>query len=165
MGSILEPSWRQLDIAIIGGGIGGLAAAIALRRAGHQVSIYETTDLVGDSGASVTCAANGSRWLHEWGVNVDQSDAVVVRKLISRDWKTGEPLSVYSLADYEERWGHKHFLFERRRMHSMLKDSALGEGEGLPAKLFVNHKASILEDSIEVVSLAAYSSCVSLESG
>ncbi|KJZ70178.1 hypothetical protein HIM_10438 [Hirsutella minnesotensis 3608] len=145
MGSIPETSWKQLDVGIIGGGIGGMSAAIALRRAGHRVSIYDGADLVGQVGASVSCAANGTRWLHEWDVDMEKGDGVILRKLISRDWTSGEPLSVYSLDDYEERWGHAHYMFERRYMHSMLKDSALGEGKGLPAKLFVNHKCKNID--------------------
>lgn len=52
-------NWRSLDIAVIGGGIGGLAASIALRRAGHSVTIYERADFAGEVGASISCAANG----------------------------------------------------------------------------------------------------------
>jgi hypothetical protein len=33
-------------------------------------------------------------------------DPVVLKKLINRDWHTGEPVSVYDLDDYEERWGY-----------------------------------------------------------
>jgi len=98
--------WRQLDIAVIGGGIGGLAAAVSLRRAGHKVTIYERADFAGEVGASISCAANGTRWLVEWGVDIAKGDPVLLRKLINRDWKTGEPVSVYDLADYEEKWGY-----------------------------------------------------------
>lgn len=102
-----EPaSWQPLSIAIVGGGIGGLAAGISLRRAGHRVTIYERADFAGEVGASISCAANGTRWLHEWGVNVEMGDPVILRKLINRDWETGEPMNVYDLADYEEKWGH-----------------------------------------------------------
>lgn len=51
--------WRKLDIGVIGGGIGGISVAIALRRAGHEVTIYERNDYAGEVGASVSCAANG----------------------------------------------------------------------------------------------------------
>jgi salicylate hydroxylase len=98
--------WRSLDIAVVGGGIGGLAATISLRRAGHRVTIYERADFVGEVGASISCAANGTRWLYEWEVDVAKGDGVILTKLINRDWKTGEPVNVYDLADYEEKWGY-----------------------------------------------------------
>lgn len=145
MGSQDASAWRELDVGVIGGGIGGLCAAIALRRAGHRVTIYERADFAGEVGASVSCAANGTRWLHEWDVDVTKGDPVVLKSLINRDWRTGEPVSIYSLHDYEERWGYVYNMFHRQYMHSMLKDCALqSEGEGYPARLVVNHKVSQL---------------------
>ena len=139
MGSI-EIGWRRLSVGVIGGGIGGLSTAIALRRAGHQVTIYERNDFAGEAGASVSCAANGTRWLHKWGVDVQKGDPVVLKKLINRDWKTGEPVSVYDLDDYEERWGYVYNMFHRQYMHKMLMDTALQEeGDGTPVQLLVNH--------------------------
>lgn len=132
--------WTRLNVAVIGGGIGGLSAAIAMRRAGHDVTIYERRDFAGEVGASVSCAANGTRWLHVWDVDVAKGDPVVLRSLINRDWKTGEPVSVYSLDDYEQRWGYVYNMFHRQMMHAMLKECALQEsGAGTPAKLLVNH--------------------------
>ncbi|CAH0014981.1 unnamed protein product [Clonostachys rhizophaga] len=144
-------SWRPLSVGVVGGGIGGMSVAIALRRAGHEVTIYERSDYAGEVGASVSCAANGTRWLHEWNVDVAKGDPVVLKKLINRDWKTGEPVSVYDLADYEERWGYVYNMFHRQYMHSMLKDSAMGEGDGQPAKLLVNHKCHDIDLSTNII--------------
>lgn len=133
-------SWRRLSVGVVGGGIGGMSVAIALRRAGHDVIIYERNDFAGQVGASVSCAANGTRWLLEWGVDIEKGDPVVLRKLINHDWKSGAPMSVYSLDDYEERWGYVYYMFHRQDMHKMLKDCALQEsGLGSPVKLLVNH--------------------------
>ncbi|KAK0661273.1 6-hydroxynicotinate 3-monooxygenase [Lasiodiplodia hormozganensis] len=146
MGSLAAGGWRKLDVGVVGGGIGGMSVAIALRRAGHKVTIYERNDFAGEVGASVSCAANGTRWLHEWEVDVEKGDPVVLKKLINRDWKTGEPVSVYDLDDYEERWGYVYNMFHRQYMHAMLKDSAMGdEGKGEPAKLFVHHKCKNID--------------------
>lgn len=130
-------------MGVVGGGIGGMSVAIALRRAGHEVTIYEKSDFAGEVGASVSCAANGTRWLHEWGVDVAKGDPVVLKKLINRDWKTGEPVSVYDLDDYEKRWGYVYNMFHRQYMHAMLKESAMGDGDGIPARLMVNHRVSV----------------------
>lgn len=101
MGSHPASQWRQLSVAVVGGGIGGMSTAISLRRAGHDVAIYERNDFAGEVGASVSCAANLTRWLHEWGVDIEKGDPVVLRKLINRDWKKGEPISIYTLDGYE----------------------------------------------------------------
>lgn len=120
-----------------------MSVAIALRRAGHKVTIYEKHDFAGEVGASVSCAANGTRWLHEWGVDVEKGDPVVLKKLINRDWHTGEPVSTFDLDDYEEKWGYVYNMFHRQYMHRMLKDCAMQEeGEGIPVKLLVNHAVS-----------------------
>jgi salicylate hydroxylase len=140
----MTQGWRQLDVGVLGGGIGGMSVAIALRRAGHRVTIYEKHDFAGEVGASVSCAANGTRWLHEWGVDVEKGDPVVLKKLINRDWHTGEPVSTFDLDDYEEKWGYVYNMFHRQYMHRMLKDCAMQEkGEGIPVKLLVNHAVSV----------------------
>ncbi|KAM0477786.1 hypothetical protein ACHAPX_005551 [Trichoderma viride] len=146
MKSEIPSGWRRLNVGVVGGGIGGMSVAIALRRAGHEVTIYEKHDFAGEVGASVSCAANGTRWLHEWGVDIAKGDPVVLKKLINRDWKTGEPVSVYDLDDYEKRWGYVYNMFHRQYMHAMLKDSALGEeGKGTPAKMEVNHQCQEID--------------------
>lgn len=145
-----------MSVAIVGGGIGGMSTAIALRRAGHDVTIYERNDFAGEAGASVSCAANGTRWLHEWGVDVAKGDPVILKKLINRDWKTGEPVSVYDLDDYEEKWGYVYNMFHRQYMHKMLMECALQEeGEGAPVKLLVNHsvRSRLLRDSRHVYAM------------
>jgi salicylate hydroxylase len=153
MGSI-STGWRKLNVGVIGGGIGGISVAIALRRAGHNVTIYEKADFAGEVGASVSCAANGTRWLHEWEVDIEKGDPVILRKLINRDWKTGEPVSVYDLEDYGERWGYVYNMFHRQFMHKMLKDAALQEqGKGTPAKLVLNHPVSIFPRLLATLSL------------
>jgi salicylate hydroxylase len=116
-----QPKWRPLNVGIIGGGLGGLASATALRRQGHIVTIYERADFAGEVGASISCAANGTRWLEEWGVNIEMGDPVVIRQLISRDWKTGEPVSVYDLANYKEKWGYVSQRFTKRVPEAILR--------------------------------------------
>lgn len=65
-----------LQVAIIGAGLGGLGAAVALRRQGHCVTVYERYDFAGEVGASLSAASNGSRFLEEWGVDVKAAKPV-----------------------------------------------------------------------------------------
>jgi len=145
-------AWRPLNIAIAGGGIGGLSAGIALRRDGHDVTIYERADFAGEVGASISCAANGMKWLCEWGVDIPKGDPVELRQLINRDWKTGEPVSVVDLSDYEEKWGYPYNMFHRQYMHAMLLECALDEaGPGRPVQLVVNHKCQNIDTATGLI--------------
>ncbi|MET9958047.1 FAD-dependent monooxygenase [Streptomyces sp. NPDC006326] len=53
---------------VIGGGIGGLAAAIALHRTGWQVTVVERSAVLEDAGAGISLAANGIRALEALGL-------------------------------------------------------------------------------------------------
>lgn len=57
-----------LRIAIVGVGIGGLSAALALRAAGHDVLAYEQASALGEVGAGVGVAPNGMRMLERLGL-------------------------------------------------------------------------------------------------
>ncbi|WP_033333595.1 FAD-dependent monooxygenase [Streptomyces novaecaesareae] len=53
---------------VVGGGIGGLAAAIGLRLAGWEVTVVERAAVLDDAGAGISLAANGMRALAALGV-------------------------------------------------------------------------------------------------
>src|SRR5580658_5669752 len=57
-------------VAIVGGGIGGLTAAIALSRAGVDVSVYEAAAELKEIGAGVALHSNAMRVLRAIGVEV-----------------------------------------------------------------------------------------------
>ncbi|ORY88242.1 hypothetical protein BCR35DRAFT_301762 [Leucosporidium creatinivorum] len=140
------PPFKQLKVAIVGGGLGGLSAAVALRRAGHLVSIYERRDFKLEVGASISCAANGTQWLREWGVDIASGRPIQLMKLVMREWKTGKILNQYSLDDYEKTWGNVYNMFHRVDMHTMLLETATQEeGEGTPCSVVVDHIAKELD--------------------
>jgi salicylate hydroxylase len=59
---------RKLRVAIIGGGIGGLSAAVALHEIGAQVRVYEQARQLGDVGAGVALQHNSQRVLDRLGI-------------------------------------------------------------------------------------------------
>jgi len=69
MQPIPSTSFVPLNVVIVGCGIGGLAAAIALQRHGHHVTVYERSHFATEVGASISVAANGTKFLDEWGVD------------------------------------------------------------------------------------------------
>ncbi|KAJ5995869.1 hypothetical protein N7481_002846 [Penicillium waksmanii] len=131
-----------LQIAVIGAGLGGLGAAVALRRQGHAVTVYERYDFAGEVGASLSAASNGSRFLEEWGVDVKAAKPVILKQLIMHSWSDGEVQSTYPLGDYKSKFGTDYNNFHRIDIHKELIKSAFEEpGEGPPCVLKVNHKA------------------------
>jgi salicylate hydroxylase len=82
----------SLDIAIAGGGIGGMAAAIALMRQGHRVTVYEQAAGWGRVGADVNLTPNVVKALDGLGGQVGayiRREGAQPTFRISRDWDTG----------------------------------------------------------------------------
>lgn len=59
---------RPVRVVVVGGGIGGLSAALALRAAGAEVTVYEQAAELGEVGAGVGLYRNSMRILHRLGV-------------------------------------------------------------------------------------------------
>ncbi|GAB1198268.1 hypothetical protein APSETT444_007582 [Aspergillus pseudonomiae] len=146
-----------LNVAVIGAGLGGLSAAVALRRQGHSVTVYERYDFAGEVGASLSAASNGSRFLEQWGVDVKAAKPVILKRLIMHDWSTGEVQSEYGLGDYKSKFGTSHKKkdynnFHRIDIHKELLKSAFEEpGEGPKCTLEVNHKATALDAEAGII--------------
>jgi salicylate hydroxylase len=86
------------QIAIIGGGIGGLATAVALTKAGFEAEVFEQASELRELGAGVQVAPNATRIL-EWlgvGSSVNRS-AVRPEAAIARRWEDHRVLSVNPL--------------------------------------------------------------------
>lgn len=81
-----------LDIGIVGGGVGGMAAAIALARAGHSVTVHEQAASWGRVGADINLTPNVVKALDGLGGAVGacvRRDGAQPTFRISRDWDTG----------------------------------------------------------------------------
>src|SRR5580698_1769145 len=59
---------KPLRVAVIGGGIGGITAALSLLRAGADVHVYERAKTLSEVGAGIQISPNASRILHRLGL-------------------------------------------------------------------------------------------------
>src|SRR5580698_8823625 len=95
------------SIAIIGGGIGGLSAALALLRRGIDVEVYEQAPELRELGAGVQVSANGTRVLHALGLKeaLEKVQVEPAGKAV-RLWNTGESWKMFDLGlESVERYG------------------------------------------------------------
>lgn len=74
-----------LDVAIIGGGIGGLAAAVALRHAGIDAHVFERTHVLAEVGGGILIREPSVRLLEAWGLEAFHERAVLIDLLEMRD--------------------------------------------------------------------------------
>jgi NADPH-dependent 2,4-dienoyl-CoA reductase/sulfur reductase-like enzyme len=59
-----EPQTSQISVAVIGGGIGGFAAALSMLRAGLDVHVYEQARELRETGAGIQVSPNATRILN-----------------------------------------------------------------------------------------------------
>ena len=92
-----------MTMGIVGAGIGGLAAAIALRQSGHEVVVFEQTRQFLRVGADINLTPNSVRALDGLGVgDALRETAARPTHRISRTWDTGEETSRLTMADAAE---------------------------------------------------------------
>ena len=103
------------SITIIGGGIGGLAAALSLLRAGFDVHVYEQVSGLREIGAGIVLTPNATRLLHRLGFR-DPLERLGVAPLAwrQRRWQDGRTLLVSSLASMTGPSGERLFYTSHR---------------------------------------------------
>ena len=139
-------------ILIAGGGIGGLAAALACTRAGTEVSLFERAAAFAEVGAGVQLSPNVVRVLHNWGLK-QALDAVVSvpPQLQIRSAVTGVELGVLRLGDtIQARYGAPYLTIQRSDLHHVLLAELMRRDQ---APLSLNSELASFSQSEEGVTL------------
>ncbi|MGW2302738.1 FAD-dependent monooxygenase [Streptomyces sp. NPDC001809] len=112
----------MLNIAVAGGGIGGLASALAVARAGHTAHVLERNAEFAELGAGIQLAPNAFRALRRLGVaGPVEKRAVRVDALRLLDADSGALLTEMALGDaYLRRFGDPYAVVQRGDLHSAL---------------------------------------------
>ncbi|KAK4445338.1 3-hydroxybenzoate 6-hydroxylase [Podospora aff. communis PSN243] len=135
-------SSQQPTAIIIGAGISGLSASIALRRAGFHVTIYEKSLFNNEIGAAISVPPNATRVLDRWGFDVHAHGAVPNE---ASRFATADDLKVLMYETYEdigEVMGARSWSFHRVDLHRGLRELAVGEeGVGTPVRIELGREA------------------------
>jgi len=124
----------DLDVVIVGGGIGGLTSAIALRRAGHRVRVFDQVRELRPVGAGISLWSNGVKVLNELGLGGPLAAMGGIMDRMAYADSTGEVLCDFSLSPLVESVGQRPYPVIRSDLQSLLLQAAGPENLVLGAR-------------------------------
>lgn len=123
-------------LLVAGGGIGGLAAALAARRAGWEARLFEQAEAFSEIGAGIQLGPNATRILREWEL-LDKGplDGCVARPgcLSVREASDGSELGRLRLDGFARRYGAPYVTVHRGDLQQALRGAAEAAGAVLGA--------------------------------
>ncbi|KAF2215310.1 hypothetical protein CERZMDRAFT_65622 [Cercospora zeae-maydis SCOH1-5] len=138
----MASSTRFLTIIIVGGGIAGLSAAIALRAANRQITILEQSRLHAEIGATISLQPNASRILNQqWRFSADE--LAVARGMIDHGFRiyNTEGTKVNEVTLKGGKYDAERMMYHRQDLHECLKAAATSTTRpGPPAAIKVSSK-------------------------
>ncbi|MQT15472.1 FAD-dependent urate hydroxylase HpxO [Segnochrobactrum spirostomi] len=118
-----------MKISVVGAGMGGLCAGLALRRLGHEVRVYERVREIRPVGAAISLWSNGVACLERLELG-DEIAAIGgdLRAMAYVDGLSGETMTAFSLDPLMQAVGHRAYPVSRADLQAMLI-SAFGRGD------------------------------------
>src|SRR5207245_1370055 len=129
-------------IAVIGGGLGGLTAAVALHQAGFDVHVYEQAPELTEVGGGINMGPNAARVLYRLGLG-ERLDREAVRPLSThqRRWQDGRTLQRAPLNPRcEELYGAPHLTVHRADLLAIIASGFVAE------RVHLGHRLVGLDD-------------------
>lgn len=137
------------QLLVAGGGIGGLATALAASHAGWDVRLYERAPVFSEVGAGIQLGPNSVRCLQAWGLQRPfEAVAAFPQRLQVRSALSGAVLGELALgADAVARYGAAYGTVHRADLHGLLRDALAQPPQGVQVQL---HSDCALERYVEV---------------
>jgi salicylate hydroxylase len=116
---VTQAARNSQPIAIAGGGIGGLACALALARHGFRTLVLEQAKQFGEVGVGLHVAPNALSVLDALGVGpAAKKNALMIERLLMMDGVSGgEVANVPCDARFEKRFGNPYAVAHRAHIH------------------------------------------------
>lgn len=113
---------HELPVVIVGGGIGGLATALALARKGYRVTVLEQGSEFGEIGAGIQLGPNAFHALDRLGLGASlRENAVFIDRLVMMDSLSGEEIvSIPVDEPFRRRFGNPYAVIHRGDLYNVL---------------------------------------------
>lgn len=140
------------SIGIVGGGIGGLAAALALQRAGFRPVVLEQAPVLAEVGAGLSLSPTAAHALNYLGL----SEALRTKSYHPEDqcvrhYKDGRPLNWINRGQaLIDKYGERYYLIHRADLHDAL---AAAVRQNDPAAIELNRRCKSVEQDAQGVSV------------
>ena len=141
----------SLKVAIAGGGIGGLAAALALSRGRNEVTLFEKAPAFTEIGAGIQLGPNVTRIFQAWGLlDALRSVAVAPDRLQVRSATAGGLLGELRLGDaIAQRYGAPYLTLHRADLHAALLQAVQRTG----TVLHTDHAVQSFQQTAQAVAV------------
>lgn len=139
----------QIHVVICGAGIGGLAAAVALRRAGIKTTVLEQAPVLGEVGTGLQLGPNATKVLYRLGLqNHMERLSPVVQESVHRRWD-GTILTKTTLGAFAaERYGAPYLQVHRADLHSVLHQAAIDpDGAGPMVEVLIDSPVIAIDET------------------
>lgn len=128
-----KTSDEPLNIAIVGAGIAGLTAALAMSKSGAKVQVFEKADELTEIGASIQLSPNATRILQELGLEDALSkfwtEPHSVKLTDARSLKTIAEIPIAELS--KNSWGAPYAILRRADLQNVLYQAVLADNNCL----------------------------------
>lgn len=143
--SELDTPTSSTDVVIIGGGMAGLAGALALRDNGARVTLLEQAPEFGEVGAGLQMAPNATRLLRRWGL-LDRvlELGVQPKQMVFRDAVSGEVLARHDLqGEFARKYDAPYIVIHRSDLHTILLEACRERGVELVINTVVDRVETV----------------------